>query len=175
MSLEHERHQKDHFFKNHPHSPLTATQKAKFSNLEYYPVDESLNLHIDIEEFPNKPQLQMQTSTGDMRTYLKWGRFQFDVGSDTAELTIYYSLDIDHYFLPFMDATSGDETYSAGRYIDPEYLGNGQFHIDFNLAYSPYCAYNANWSCPIPPAENRLTVRIEAGEKKPSEAWAEGY
>ncbi|MCI0711039.1 MAG: DUF1684 domain-containing protein [Chloroflexi bacterium] len=175
MSLEHERHQKDYFFKNHPHSPLTAAQKAKFTSLEYYPVDESLNLQIEIEEFPDKPQLQMQTSTGDVRTYLKWGRFQFDVGSDTAELTIYYSPEMDHYFLPFMDATSGNETYSAGRYIDPEYLGNGQFHIDFNLAYSPYCAYNANWSCPIPPAENRLKVRIEAGEKKPSEVWAEGY
>ena len=70
------------------------------------------------------------------------------------------------FFLPFVDATAPDETYGAGRYLDIEPIGDGKFLIDFNYAYNPYCAYNDKWSCPIPPKENRLKVRIEAGEKK---------
>jgi uncharacterized protein (DUF1684 family) len=70
------------------------------------------------------------------------------------------------YFLPFADATSPQETYGAGRYLEPEEVSPGILHVDFNLAYNPFCAYNERWSCPIPPHENRLKVRIEAGEKK---------
>jgi hypothetical protein len=54
---------------------------------------------------------------------------------------------------------------SAGRYLEPEPLGEGQFLVDFNLAYNPYCAYNDDWSCPITPPENRLAVPIRAGEQ----------
>jgi uncharacterized protein (DUF1684 family) len=68
-------------------------------------------------------------------------------------------------FLPFADALAGVETYGAGRYLEPEPVGDGQFVVDFNLAYNPYCAYNDDWSCPITPRENRLTVPIRAGEK----------
>jgi uncharacterized protein (DUF1684 family) len=70
------------------------------------------------------------------------------------------------YFLPFSDATAPAETYGAGRYLEPEDLGGDKLVLDFNLAYNPYCAYNERWSCPLPPAANRLKVRIEAGEKK---------
>jgi hypothetical protein len=76
------------------------------------------------------------------------------------------------YFLPFMDATSGDETYGAGRYLEIEPLPGGKLLVDFNMAYNPYCAYNEYWSCPIPPKENRLSVPIEAGEKQPIGSWA---
>ncbi len=69
------------------------------------------------------------------------------------------------FFLPFADALAGDETYGAGRYLEPEPAGDDRLLIDFNLAYNPYCAYNPNWSCPITPAENRLKVAIRAGEK----------
>ncbi len=68
-------------------------------------------------------------------------------------------------FLPFVDSQAGKGTYGAGRYLDPEQLPNGKFLIDFNLAYNPYCAYNENWNCPIPPTENKLDVPIRAGEK----------
>ncbi len=79
-----------------------------------------------------------------------------------AELTIFAG---DHgYFLPFVDSLAGEETYGAGRYLEPERLSNGKFSVDFNLAYNPYCAYNERWSCPLPPAENRIQVPIRAGE-----------
>ncbi|HEY3290725.1 MAG TPA: DUF1684 domain-containing protein, partial [Anaerolineae bacterium] len=70
------------------------------------------------------------------------------------------------FFLPFVDALAGTETYGAGRYLEPEPIPGGQqFQVDFNLAYNPYCAYNDQWSCPLTPAENRLTVPVRAGEK----------
>ena len=68
------------------------------------------------------------------------------------------------YFLPFRDATSGKETYGAGRYLDVPRGENGQVVVDFNYAYSPYCAYGDAYSCALPPRENWLTVPIEAGE-----------
>ena len=71
-------------------------------------------------------------------------------------------------FLPFRDTTSGAESYGAGRYLEVEPTDDGKLRVDFNYAYSPYCAYcayNDRWSCPIPPAENRLGVAIRAGER----------
>ena len=75
------------------------------------------------------------------------------------------------YFLPFVDASAGVETYAAGRYLEPDEMDDGQFHVDFNMAYNPYCAYNDGWSCPITPAENRLKVAIRAGERNPTGDW----
>jgi uncharacterized protein (DUF1684 family) len=75
--------------------------------------------------------------------------------------------DSEYLFMPFYDKTSADITYGGGRYVEPEELTNGRLLIDFNLAYNPYCAYNATYRCPIPPRENSLDVRILAGEKAP--------
>jgi uncharacterized protein (DUF1684 family) len=85
-------------------------------------------------------------------------------------LTVYRSSGGDDYFLPFMDATTGDDSYADGRYLDLPATGDGRLVVDFNYAYNPYCAYNPNWSCPIPPSENRLRVSINAGEKNFSDA-----
>ncbi|MBW8010581.1 MAG: DUF1684 domain-containing protein [Chloroflexi bacterium] len=157
------RKMKDDFFANDEHSPLTTEQKSDFNGLEYFPETEELRLEVDVEKFPEQVQLQMQTSTGDVQTYTRFGLFKFDVEGEETELTLYAS---HHgYFLPFVDSQAGTETYGAGRYLDPEQLPNGKFNIDFNVAYNPYCAYNEMWSCPIPPAENRLRVPIKAGEK----------
>ena len=79
---------------------------------------------------------------------------------------MYASEDMDELFVPFRDATSGKETYGAGRYLEVESPGpDGRVRVDFNAAYNPYCAYNPDWSCPIPPGENWLSVPIRAGEK----------
>jgi uncharacterized protein (DUF1684 family) len=161
--LEDFRKRKDHFIAHDQQSPLTGEQQENFQGLKYYPEDPALRLEIEVEPFAEQQQVQMQTSTGDLRTYARYGRFSFEVDGETAELTLFGS---PHgYFLPFVDANAGSETYGAGRYLDPEQLPNGKFLIDFNLAYNPYCAYNENYSCPLPPAENRLKVAIEAGEK----------
>lgn len=163
--LLHERQEKDVFLKSHRYSPLTAAQRMAFEGLDYFAPNADLELIIAVDENEEKLQRVILTNTGDERVYQEWGKVHFMVNDTPVELLLLYNEEHDHYFLPFMDGTSGVETYSGGRYLDPQRLPNGRFVIDFNQAYSPYCAYNEGWSCPIPPKENRLTVRIEAGEK----------
>jgi uncharacterized protein (DUF1684 family) len=157
------RAQKDKFFKIHPQSPLTPEQQESFGGLHYFPEEPALRLAVPVEEFADEDPIVMQTSTGGVREYMRYGRLHFTVDGQEVALTLY--ADGDDYFLPFADALAGVETYEAGRYLEPVPLGNGQFLVNFNLAYNPYCAYNDYWSCPITPHENRLTVPIRAGEK----------
>ena len=167
--LEEFREDKDNFFARHPQSPLTPDQKEKFSGLVYYPENPDLRFKFDVEEFPDRGRIEMQTSTGDTQVYMRYGRITFEVGGEQASLTIFASPD--GFFLPFVDAGAGKETYGAGRYLDPEVLPDGRMLVDFNHAYNPYCAYNELYSCPLTPWENRLSVKIEAGEKLPQEDW----
>jgi len=161
--LETFRVEKDAFFANHPQSPLTRQQKKAFQGLAYFPEAPGLRFEVEVERFHDQHEIQIQTSTGDVQTYSRYGKIRFQVDGQDAELTIY----ADHhcFFLPFVDSEAGRETYPAGRYLEPEPLANGRFLIDFNLAYNPYCAYNESWSCPLTPFENRLNVAIRAGEK----------
>lgn len=162
-TLEAFRKAKDEFFARHPQSPLTPEQQRHFTGLAYFPENQDLRLEVEVERLPDQQQIQMQTSTGDLQTYVRYGRFRFTVNGQQAELTLYAG---PHgFFLPFVDSLAGVETYGAGRYLEPEQLPDGKFLVDFNMAYNPYCAYNELYSCPIPPAENRLQVPIRAGEK----------
>ena len=161
--LEHFRLQKDEFFRTDPHSPLTPEQKTAFRGLNYFPHNPDLDLFVEVEVFAESEELQIPTNTGSVQTFERFGQFTFNIEGQEAALTIYrneYG-----FFLPFADALFGEETYGAGRYLEPEELPDGRFHVDFNLAYNPYCAYNPNWVCPVTPAENRLAVPIRAGEK----------
>lgn len=155
--------QKDWFFENDQHSPLSEEQKETFQGLIYYPENLQLRFDVEVEPFAEQIKIDMQTSTGDLQEYTKFGRFQFDIDGEGAELTIYTSAD-GGAFVPFVDATSGKDTYGAGRYLELEHQGGNKYQVDFNLAYNPWCAYSPFFSCPIPPQENRLKVPIRAGE-----------
>ena len=158
------RKEKGEFFKTSRQSPLTAEQKSKFGGLNYYPENPSLRLEIKLERLAQTEPVTLATSTGDEQEYFHVGQVRFDVGGQEALLQIY---EADYgFFVPFVDATAPKETYGAGRYLEPHDLGGDLLSVDFNLAYNPYCAYNEQWSCPLPPAANRLKVRIKAGEKK---------
>lgn len=157
------RRAKDEFFGHDAQSPLSALQKREFEGLAYFPENSALRLEVLLEPPDADGQLEMQTSTGDHQTYSRIGRFRFDVDGEPAELTIFEGPN--GLFLPFVDSMAGSETYPAGRYLEPEALPGGRYLVDFNLAYNPYCAYNAQWSCPLTPFENRLKVAIRAGEK----------
>jgi uncharacterized protein (DUF1684 family) len=157
------RTEKNEFFAHHPQSPLTPEQKRGFVGLRYFPENDVLRLEVQVERLSEQQPMQMQTSTGGVQTYVRHGRFKFQVEGQDAELTIYQNEN--GYFLPFADSLAGQETYPAGRYLEPESLPGDRFLVDFNLAYNPLCAYNEMWSCPITPAENRLKVPIRAGEK----------
>lgn len=162
-SLDDFRKEQDDFFGSHSQSPLTPEQKKNFSGLNYFPENDDLRLEVQVEIFNEDQPIQIQRTKGDVKMYYRHGIFKFDVDGQEAELTIYKG---EHgYFLPFVDSLAGEETYPAGRYLEPEELPGDRFLVDFNIAYNPYCAYNEMWSCPITPAENRLKVPIRAGEK----------
>lgn len=160
------RKMKDDFFKTNPQSPLDGAQRQTFRGLNYYPENPALRLDLPLEKIAQPEQIVMTTSTGDQQEYWHVGQIRFNVEQEEATLQVYVSVDGGEYFVPFVDGTAPAETYGAGRYLELEDLGGGHLHVDFNLAYNPYCAYNDRWSCPLPPRENRLKVRIEAGEKK---------
>jgi uncharacterized protein (DUF1684 family) len=160
------RQEKDHFFKHSAQSPLTPDQRKSFQGLVYYPENDALRMEISLEKAAKAESVRMQTSTGDVQDYYKVGQVKFPVDGVEATLQVYVSAQGGEYFVPFVDATAPEESYGAGRYLEPEDLGDGKLLLDFNQAYNPYCAYNEMWSCPLPPRENRIKVRIEAGEKK---------
>ena len=162
-SLERFRQEKDAFFRDHPQSPLTAEQRQGFRGLSYFPYNSALDLIVAVEEYPGGETVDIQTSTGEVQRYERFGHFAFEVDGQEAQLTLYRS---EHgFFLPFADGLAGSETYGAGRYLEPEELPDGRFAVDFNLAYNPYCAYNERWSCPLTPPENRIKIAIRAGER----------
>jgi uncharacterized protein (DUF1684 family) len=162
--LENLRHEKDDFFRTMRQSPLTVEQKRAFGGLNYYPENPALRLELTLEINPNPIAVLLATSTGDEREYVHAGQIRFNVNGQEAVLQVY---EADYgFFLPFSDATGPEETYGAGRYLEPNEVVPGVLYVDFNLAYNPYCAYNEQWSCPLPPSANRLKVKIEAGEKK---------
>lgn len=165
------REQIDQFMGFHPQSPLPHEQRHGFEGLNYFPPNENLIFQVQVERFgKDEPLVKMETSAGDIRPYRKYGRFAFTVNGEEATLTLYSDLHGHDFFLPFRDATSGKETYGAGRYLDNgrpaiQQLSDDVFIIDFNYSYSPYCAYSEAYSCPLPPMENWVKVPINAGEK----------
>jgi uncharacterized protein (DUF1684 family) len=169
--LEAFRARKDKFLARDRQSPLAAWQRQNFKGLQYYPENPDLRLEVQVEKMVEVSTLEMQTSTGSIETYTRYGKIKFNVDGHEAELTVF--TDRHGVFLPFADALSGKETYGAGRYLEPQKLPNGDLLVDFNYAYNPYCAYNADYSCPLTPFENRLKVPIRAGEKLPEGDWLE--
>lgn len=166
----HEEHQlagfraaKNEFMQEDPHSPLSEEQQQSFRGLSYYPFNPALHLHLSLDrDVPDEP-VTMETSTGASQELRRAGKIRFEVDGQPAELTVFRDAE-GELFLPLRDATSGKETYGAGRYLEPELIDDDTVHVDFNYLYNPYCAYNEAYSCPLPPLENWLRVPIRAGE-----------
>ncbi len=162
---------KDNFFRTDQHSPLLEGQREHFGSLDYYEENAALAFRLTPELFDEQELIEMQTSTGTIANYWRWAKVRFEVGGHEAELTVFRDEGSGGLFLPFVDAEAGHETYGAGRYLDLHAVEDGRLQVDFNYAYNPYCAYNERWTCPIPPAENRLDVPIAAGER----VFADGH
>ena len=155
---------KDAFLAQDPQSPLDHTQRHAFQGLAYYPYNPALRLELPLDRDVPDDVVTVDTSTGESEEYRRAGRIRFAVEGQPAELTLYQGPG-GELFLPLRDATSGEETYGAGRYLEPTRLGDDRVLVDFNYLYNPYCAYNEAWSCPLPPRENWLTVPRRAGEQ----------
>jgi uncharacterized protein len=165
-----ERLAKDEAFKSGKDSPVPEIARAGFHGLSYYPIDRNLSFAVKLHRYPGPKQVRLTSNTGEIRRGLRYGYFEFQAEGSTCRLQVYRLEDSPEsgaaLFIPFRDSTSGHETYAAGRYIDLMENTSGVYALDFNRAYNPYCAYNSEFSCPIPPEENTLNVPIRAGEKK---------
>jgi uncharacterized protein (DUF1684 family) len=157
---------RDELFRAHPQSPLPTEARASFSGLPYYDYDPALRVLAEVEDA--EPERREIAASGDETiAFTRVGRARFAFGS----LELYW---LDGYggglFLPFADATSGRETYGAGRYLLDTVKGadlgarDGRLVLDFNFAYNPSCSYDPRWVCPLAPPPNRLGVPIRAGE-----------
>ena len=165
-----ERREKDRSFKSDRNSPILAEDRARFRGLVYFDVNPSLKLRVKLNRYPAPQTLRLGTNTGEVRSALRYGYFEFQVDGQTCRLQVYRVEDAPsdggaNLFIPFRDATTGKETYASGRYIDLKENTAGYYDLDFNRAYNPWCAYGKGFSCPLPPAENTLPVSIRAGEK----------
>jgi len=169
-AIEGYRTDKDAFFGSDPLSPIPEAERPTFTGLPYYPVDTTLRFEErSLEPYAgDEPSdFQIPTSDGQLRPAHRAGILTFELDGVMHKLTAYTfdGGDGETLFVPFLDRTSGTETYAAGRYLDLEPEDNGAYSLDFNLAYHPSCVYDPKFSCPLTPAENRLPVRIEAGER----------
>jgi uncharacterized protein (DUF1684 family) len=160
------RSEKDQFFKHGAQSPIPQQDRHAFAGLTYFEPNADLVFDASLDAV-EPSEIQINTTTGDERAYLRVATATVSiVGEDTTFAL--YSSGHDGLFLPFRDATSGAETYGAGRYLDVQPEGDGTALIDFNYAYAPFCAYSDRYSCALPPQENWMSVAIRAGERNPS-------
>lgn len=159
-------------FTNPETSILEPADFKHFSGLEFYPIDLKYRVEAEFVRTPNEKPFLMPTTTARLPEYVKYGEAHFILEGKKIVLNLYKSTQPydepgyeDYLFLPFTDLTSGDGSYGGGRFIDQRIPQGNTMVIDFNKAYNPYCAYNAQYSCPIPPKENDILIRIEAGVK----------
>ena len=163
------REQIDAFMQQHPQSPIEPEQRQSFSGLRYFPENTALIIETALDADVDQSLLEIPTNTGEVKQFRRFGRFTLTVDGKHAALTVLSNPDGSDLFLPFRDQTSGKESYGAGRYLDDSRpgiveIGRNEYRIDFNFSYNPFCAYSADFSCPLPPPENWLTVPIRAGE-----------
>lgn len=152
-------------------SPL---REKELKYLRFFEIDSSYHVTATFHLTPDEKPFDMPTSSGKMKQYVKYGTVTFSLQNNNYTLSVYRNIALtqkegyeDYLFLPFNDETNYEETYGGGRYLDIRTgsIKDGMLEIDFNKCYNPYCAYTDGYSCPVPPAENKLTIRIEAGEK----------
>ncbi len=160
-------------FKDSSTSILDKTELELFTGIDFFAVNDTFNISAKFRKKRFQPSFEMATSTSRKPIYKKYGVLKFHLNGQTHRLIIYQNVELskveeyaDYLFCPFKDLTNGHETYGGGRYLDMR-IGDlkADPRIDFNLCYNPYCAYNYKYSCPIPPKENHLKTRIEAGVK----------
>lgn len=161
------RHRRDHFFAEHPHSPLTEEQRERFQGLDYFPERSELSMNLPLDDSAPEigEEIDLPTTDGKSKGFARAGTIEFEVEGEPVKLTVLRDVDRGGLFVPFRDALSGSETHEVGRYLEPQLRPDGTLDIDFNYAYNPFCAYGDGWSCPLPPEENVVNLAIRAGER----------
>lgn len=166
---------RDDLFGQHPQSPIPKKERTAFSGLDYFDYDPDLRVSGN-SRATETAHFEIPTSGDETMGFTRIGETVFHLGGQELSLEMYW---LDGYggglFVPFADATSGEETYGAGRYLLDTVKGSdlgsegNRLILDFNFAYNPSCSYDPRWVCPLAPPANRLQVPVRAGEKHKDE------
>jgi hypothetical protein len=144
---------------------LTAPLVKNFKGIETFPINDDWKIEASFVPYNPPREILIPNVLGMIDTSKAAGKIIFK--KDGKEFSL-EALDggPDSFFIIFADETSGKETYGAGRFLSVEKPKQGQkFYIDFNKAYNPPCVFTKYATCPIPPKENHLKLRVTAGEK----------
>lgn len=167
---------RDRLFREHAQSPLSAARRAQFGGIAYYAYDPALRFEVGLAPATGRETIRLEAGKDGLMTLAPYALTQGLEPALGGELTLYW---IESYgggtFLPFGDASNGEETFSGGRYLldtiksaDLGATPDGRMILDFNFSYYPSCAYSEAWVCPLSPFENRLPVAVRAGERDPA-------
>ena len=169
---------RDGLFRHHPQSPLQPEARRGFAGLPFFDYDPALRFAVAIDPLEAEP-VSAEAGRDGALSLKPFGRTRGLAEAFGAELTLFWVAGYGGgVFLPFADATAGDETYGGGRYLLDTIKGadlgsdlgsdaEGRAVLDFNFSYNPSCSYSPAWVCPLSPPANRLRVPVRAGEKAP--------
>jgi uncharacterized protein (DUF1684 family) len=161
--LEKHRNERDDFLRSHYASPLPDEDQEVFGGLSYFPPDSSKVFTGGFSRSVDS-RIQIVSSVGTTSAYHQMGIFSVEIAGAIYDLVVLDDGD-GNPFIAFGDMTNGDTTYDGGRYVPLDLAGDGSASVDFDLASNPYCVYDEEFVCPLPPLGNRLSIPIEAGEK----------
>ena len=164
--------EKDAAFKADSDSPIPESARATFQGLQYFDIDKTYRVPAAlVESEMSTLVIEMDTTDGRRERMRVIGKLEFTLGGERRVLTAFLpesAANRERLFVPFRDTTNRQETYGGGRYLDLPRTSTGLYDLDFNRAYNPFCVYDPEYVCPLPPRENTLDVPIRAGEKMPA-------
>lgn len=163
---------RDRLFREHQQSPIPPPRRAAFEGVPYFAYEPAYRV-LGSAEPTEREHFDVAGSDGSTYGFTRFATVGFELLGERRTLGCYW---LDGYagglFVGFRDATSGRETYGAGRYLLDTAKGadlgaspDGRLVLDFNFSYNPSCSYDPRWACPLAPPENRLAVAVEAGER----------
>jgi hypothetical protein len=161
------RAEKDRYMRSQE-SPVPAERRESFAPLPYFHISPAYRIPAGLEVIKAEEIIEMSLSSGARRRMRRVGVLGFTLQGRQMKLTAFVDAtenDMSRLFVPFGDLTNGTETYQGGRYLDLDRTATGIYDLDFNRAYHPFCVFNPEYECPVPPRENRLQVPVRAGEK----------
>ena len=142
-----------------------APLRTGFTSLKWYPTNPAMKVTGKFTPLAAPKEIQAPTILGDLEPFTVPGNVAVTIGGKTANMEAWKSGD--RLWFVFRDLTSADSTYPSARFLYTDGpTADGKVTLDFNRAQNPPCAYNPWTTCPLPPAANKLAVRIEAGEKR---------
>ena len=163
---------RERLFREHPDSPIPEHERARWAGTAWFRYDPALRTMAIAKPVARPSTFEIALASDGVTRCTRVATLEFALREKPSMLTLYW---FEGYggglWLPFADATNGASTYGGGRYLYDTIKGadlgasETRFVLDFNFAYNPSCAYDERWSCPLPPAENRLPFAVEAGER----------